>query len=197
MKNRLSSTIIQESLETLTLMNSSEFMMTVDRVGALLARASQERRSIFIAGNGGSWADADHFAAEIRAQYEIKGRIALPAIALPISLTTLTAWGNDYEDGFETAMKRDLEAMGKTGDILVAISTSGKAKNVRNALIRAKELGIQTIAISGNGPQSQEFGRLADHHIQIPSANTAHIQEGYKIVIHILSAYIDRADHEA
>lgn len=197
MDTSLSSHMIMEAREVVTAMSAVDFVASVDSVGDKLTRASRDRRTIFIAGNGGSWADADHFAAELRAQYEIKGRVALPAVALPISLTTLTAWGNDYPDGFETAMKRDLEAMGKADDILIGISTSGKAKNVRAALERAKELGLQTVAISGNGPQSADFGALADSTIVIPSTNTARIQEGYKIVIHILSAYIDQAGHNA
>jgi len=188
---------LQETLTVIKAMNDPKFISQLTAAGETLAAAAQQRATLFIAGNGGSWADADHFAAELRAQYEIKGRVALPSMALPISLSTLTAWGNDYNDGFETAMKRDLEAMGRTGDVLVAISTSGKAKNVRAALLTAKDLGIQTIAISGNGPQSTDFGALADQHIVIPSSATAHIQEGYKAVIHVLSACMDRAAHGA
>lgn len=173
-------------------MQSAEFIRTVEGAGLLLQKAAEDKKVVFIAGNGGSWTDADHFAGELRAQFEIKGRPALPSLAIPISLSSLTAWGNDYQDGFETAMTRDLEAMARLGDVLIAISTSGKAKNIRRAMVWAKEHDMRIIGISGNGPQSKEFGGLADHHIVIPSAQTARIQEGYQIVVHMLCMYVDQ-----
>lgn len=173
-------------------MNTDDFIASVDTVGMLLQTKAQNRQTIFIAGNGGSWTDADHFAGELRAQFEVKGRPAVPSLALPVGMSTLTAWGNDYDEGFETAMVRDLEAMSKPGDVLIAISTSGKAKNIRKALTWAKAHDITCIAISGNGPQSKDFGSLADHHIIIPHDQTARIQEGYQIVIHMLCTYIDQ-----
>ncbi len=173
-------------------MQSEDFISTIDNVGTLIQKAAEQRQTIFVSGNGGSWTDADHFAGELRAQFEVKGRPAVPSLALPVGMSTLTAWGNDYDDGFETAMVRDLEAMSKSNDSLIAISTSGKAKNIRKAMVWAKEHGMTVIAISGNGPQSNEFGTMADHHIVIPHGQTARIQEGYQIVIHMLCAYIDK-----
>jgi D-sedoheptulose 7-phosphate isomerase len=190
MKNRAEA-IIRDAQAVVTSMSDPNFVTTLDTVGQLLVNASQKRQTIFIGGNGGSWADADHFAGEIRAQFEVKGRPALPAVAVPVSLTTLTAWGNDYEDGFTTALERDLQALSKPGDIFIAISTSGKAQNIRSCLAWAKQNKLTTVAISGNGPLSAEFGGLADHHIQIPHQQTARIQEAYQIVIHILCCYID------
>ncbi len=186
-------TIINDSADLLQRMRDPKFITTLEKVGALLRTKSYARHTVFIAGNGGSWADADHFAGELRAQFEVKGRPALPAVAVPVSLSTLTAWGNDYQDGFETAIERDLQALAKSGDIFIAISTSGKAKNVRRSLQWAKANQLTTIAISGNGPMSQEFGALADHHIVIPHDQTARIQEAYQVVIHVLCAYIDVA----
>jgi phosphoheptose isomerase len=89
-------------------------------------------------------------------------------------------------------MVRDLEAMSKPGDVLIAISTSGKAKNIRRAMAWAKEHDMTVVAISGNGSQSQEFGAMADNQIVIPHSQTARIQEGYQIVIHMLCTYIDQ-----
>ncbi len=184
---------IIEAIHTLTSsMQEPAFMNQVEAVGSALLQKCRDGQTIFIAGNGGSWADADHFAGELRAQFEVPGRKALPALALPISLSTITAWGNDYEDGFLTAMQRDLEAMAKPGDILIAISTSGKAKNIRQALSWASEHKMVTIGISGNGPQSSEFIALTDYAITIPHDQTARIQEAYQIVIHILCTYIDQ-----
>jgi phosphoheptose isomerase len=172
-------------------MLDDNFLNEIDRVGQKLIEATKNRQTIFIAGNGGSWADADHFAGELRAQFELKGRDALPALALPISLSTLTAWGNDYKDGFETAMERDLQAMSRPYDILIAISTSGKAKNIHRILNWSKANHLTSIAISGNGLKSEAFGKMADYHIKIPHDQTARIQEAYQVVIHILCSYID------
>ncbi len=173
-------------------MLAPDFIDTLNKVGQLLSKQCQAGQTVFIAGNGGSWADADHFAGELRAQFEVKGRKALPALALPISLSSLTAWGNDYDDGFTTALTRDLEAMSKPGDTLIAISTSGKAKNIRQALTWAREHKLTTIGISGNGPLAQEFGNLTDYHIQVPHQQTARVQEAYQIIIHVLCTYIDQ-----
>lgn len=189
--------IFKEALDVLTKMSQDESVAIIDRIGLTLLEQIRNKKTIFIAGNGGSWADADHFAGELRAQFEKKGRRALPALALPISLSTLTAWGNDYTDGFESAMRRDLEAMGRPGDVLIAISTSGKAKNVRLALQEAKRQNMVTIAISGNGSESKTFSELAQYHIVIPHSSTARVQEAYQIIVHILCSYIDTIDSHA
>jgi D-sedoheptulose 7-phosphate isomerase len=184
--------IFREAQSLLATMIEESFVKNIDVIGRLLAQATRQKKTIFIAGNGGAFADADHFASELRAQFERKNRPALPALALPISLSTVTAWGNDYNDGFESAMQRDLEALAKPGDVLIAISTSGKAENVRRALNWAKTNRVVRVAISGNGPESQSFGKLADDHIVIPHHQTARIQEAYQVIIHILCSYIDQ-----
>lgn len=191
MRNRIQD-IITEAADVIESMNQPAFLDSVHAVGTKLAEGSKNNASIFIAGNGGSWTDADHFAGELRAQFEVQGRPAMPAMALPVSLSSVTAWSNDYPDGYKTAMTRDLEALAKPNDILITISTSGKAENIRHAMTWAKNHAMVIIAISGNGPQSQQFGSMADNHIIIPSARTARIQEGYQIVIHILCTYIDQ-----
>lgn len=184
--------VMHDNLAMAKAMDDELFLNTVHEVGEKLHQASAHKKMVFIAGNGGSWTDADHFAGELRAQFEVKGRPALPSLALPISLSSLTAWGNDYEDGFETAITRDLEAMAEPGDVLIAISTSGKAKNIRRAMTWAKEHDMVVLAISGNGPMCTEFGGLANEHIIIPSDHTARIQEGYQIVVHMLCMYVDQ-----
>lgn len=191
MRNRIQD-ILSEATEVIQLMTQPAFLDSVHRVGTKLAEGSKNNACIFIAGNGGSWTDADHFAGELRAQFEMQGRPAMPALALPVSLSSVTAWSNDYPDGYKTAMTRDLEALAKPNDIIITISTSGKAQNIRHAMAWAKKHHMVVVAISGNGPQSQEFGSLADNHIIIPSARTARIQEGYQIVIHMLCTYVDQ-----
>ena len=195
-KERMRELLEQMLTDTETMhraMREPAFLDAVGQVGQLLQTAARARNTVLIAGNGGSWTDADHFAGELRAQFEKKGAAALPALAVPASLSTLTAWGNDYPNGFETAMARDIEAMGKPGDILIGISTSGKAANVRAALQTARANKLRTVTISGNGPQHTEFTALADLSVVIPSENTARIQEGYQLVIHMLCTYIDTA----
>lgn len=196
MKN-VASEVIRDIHTLVDKMSEESFIESVHQVGEMLIEAGKNKQTVFIAGNGGSWADADHFAGELRAQFEVKGRTALPSLAVPVSMSTITAWGNDYEDGFETAMVRDLEALAKPGDILIAISTSGKAKNIRHAMTWAKEHHMPVIAMSGNGSQSPEFGTLADKHVVVPHDRTARIQEAYQIVIHILCMYIDTVDQKA
>jgi phosphoheptose isomerase len=186
--------VLKDIAQLITAMDEPAFAESVHRVGQRLQEAATKRQTVFIAGNGGSWTDADHFAGELRAQFEVKGRAALPSIALPASMSTLTAWGNDYDDGFEGAIQRDLEALSKPGDILIAISTSGKAVNIRRAMQWAKDHGLTIIAISGNGPKSGEFGALADFHICIPHEKTARIQEAYQVIVHILCMYCDTFD---
>lgn len=184
--------IIREAEAVVAAMKTAAFQQSVQVAGELLQRIASNRQTVFITGNGGSWADADHFAGELRAQFEVAGGPAFPALALPVSLTSQTAWGNDYPDGFAGAIGRDLEALAKPGDCLIAISTSGKAVNVRRALVWAKSHGLETLAISGNGPSSGDFGALASRHIIIPHERTARIQEGYQLVIHLLCAYVDK-----
>jgi D-sedoheptulose 7-phosphate isomerase len=123
-------------------------------------------------GNGGSAADAQHLATELTIRYK-RNRAAIAAIALTTDTSALTAAGNDL--GFEQIFARQIEALGKPGDVAVAISTSGKSSNVIAALKQARAMRLVTVALSaGNGG---ELAPLADHLLLVPSATTARIQE--------------------
>lgn len=127
---------------------------------------------LMLFGNGGSAADSQHLATELTIRYK-SDRLAIAAIALTTDTSALTACGNDL--GFEQIFARQIEAIGKPGDVALAISTSGKSPNILAALKRAKTQGIVTAALSGKG--GGDLAGLADHLLIVPSNTTARIQE--------------------
>lgn len=141
--------------------------------------------TLFICGNGGSAEQAAHFAGEMVGRFK-KERKGIRAIALGMTTATLTAWSNDYS--YEDAFARELEALGKRGDVLVALSTSGNSKNVIRAVEKAKEMGMQTVGVLGEGGN---LLRLVDKAISVPSRDTARIQEVHLFVIHMLSEALE------
>jgi D-sedoheptulose 7-phosphate isomerase len=143
-------------------------------------------KKVMICGNGGSAADAQHLAAELVGRFE-KERKGYPAISLTTDTSILTAWTNDYS--FDTVFSRQVEALGKRGDTLVAISTSGNSKNIVNAVIKAKEAGIYTIGILGKG--GGVLRDMVDLPVIVSSKRTAHIQECHAMVYHFWCEYID------
>jgi len=141
---------------------------------------------ILICGNGGSAADAQHIAAEFVGRYETE-RIALPAIALTTDTSALTALANDYD--FERIFSRQVEALGRDGDCLIAISTSGNSPNVLAAVMSARSRGMKVIGLTGaNG---KRLAGLSDIAIMVPSTRTARIQEGHITAGHIICELID------
>jgi D-sedoheptulose 7-phosphate isomerase len=139
-------------------------------------------------GNGGSAADAQHFAAELVARFETE-RQALPAIALSTDTSVLTAIANDYD--YDQIFSRQVQALVQPGDVLVAISTSGKSKNVMAAVQEAKRKKAFTVALTGGtgGPLKE----AVDLCICVPSPRTAHIQECHIALIHAICALVDEA----
>ncbi len=143
---------------------------------------------VLICGNGGSAADAQHIAAEFVGRYETE-RIALPAIALTTDTSALTALANDYD--FERIFARQVEALGREGDCLIAISTSGNSPNVLSAVMSARSRKMKIIGFTGaNG---KRLAGLSDVAIVVPSARTARIQEGHITAAHIICELIDIA----
>ncbi len=137
--------------------------------------------TIFACGNGGSAADAQHFASELTGRYE-NNRRGYPAIALTTDSSALTSIGNDF--GFEQIFSRQLQALGKKGDLLIAISTSGNSKNVSSAVQSAKAREIKTIGLLG-----RDGGALAeqvDLALTIPVQNTPRIQEAHILILHLI-----------
>jgi D-sedoheptulose 7-phosphate isomerase len=143
---------------------------------------------ILVCGNGGSAADAQHVATELTVRY-LRDRKAIPALALTVDTSTLTAAANDF--GFEFVFARQVEAHGAPGDVLLAISTSGTSPNVVRAVEVAKQRGIVTIGLTGEGG-----GRLAehaDHSIRVPSNHTPRIQEAHLVIEHMLCEALEEA----
>ena len=141
---------------------------------------------IMLFGNGGSAADAQHLATELTVRYK-SNRAAIAAIALTTDTSTLTAAGNDL--GFEQIFARQIEALGKPGDVVIAISTSGKSANIIAALKRAREMKIVTAGLSGKG--GGDMKGLADHLLVVPSDTTARIQEMHILIGQMLCGALE------
>ena len=169
----------------LTLENQTENLV---RIGQICGQAIENGNKILLCGNGGSAADAQHLAAEllIRLRPNLT-RQTLPAIALAMDTSTLTACGNDL--GFDVIFERMVEALGKPGDVLIGITTSGKSPNVNKALIKAKELGITTVGFLGkNGGPAQEFCEFT---FNAQTEVTARIQELHITAGHIVMELVE------
>jgi phosphoheptose isomerase len=155
-----------------------------DLVTSVLARD----RKVLVAGNGGSAAEAQHFAAEFVGRFRIPGRPGLPVIALGADVASLSAWANDV--GWDDALARQVEALGRPGDLLLGLSTSGRSVNVVHAFERARERGLKTLALTGG--DGGELRALADHAIVVPSRDTQHIQEVHSLLVHLVSEFVER-----
>jgi D-sedoheptulose 7-phosphate isomerase len=158
----------------------------VVKAAGAIASALGQGRAVFTFGNGGSAADAQHFAAELVGRYE-RHRRAWPAIALTTDTSALTAVSNDY--GFEHVFARQLEALGREGDVAIGISTSGSSPNVLRGLAAAKERGLITIALTGRGG---EAGTIAQHHIAVQEERTSRVQEVHATVLHVMCELIEK-----
>jgi D-sedoheptulose 7-phosphate isomerase len=152
-----------------------------------IINAFNNKKKILLCGNGGSAADAQHIATELVIRMNKAGRPALPAIALTTDTSMLTAGGNDI--GFENIFARQVEALGISGDVLIAISTSGKSENVNRAVQLAKQRGMTVIGFLGKDGGTTKS--LVDTPIIIPSHDTQRIQEGHITVAHIICGIIE------
>ena len=153
----------------------------------LIKGAILERNKLLVCGNGGSAADAQHFVAELVGRFE-KERQALPAVALTTDTSILTALSNDY--GYDTVFSRQVEALGKSGDVLIGISTSGNSKNVILAVEAAKKAGLKTIGLLGR--DGGAIAKLVDIPVNVPHNVTARIQEAHIFILHFWAAYIEQ-----
>ena len=141
---------------------------------------------LMFAGNGGSAAEAQHFSAEMVGRF-LTERKPLASVALSTDTSALTAIGNDY--GYEQVFSRQVEALGRSGDVLIVLSTSGRSKNILAAMRAAAALGVATIAFTGREPR--EIGALADVVLNVPSSHTPQIQEGHLILGHLLCGLVE------
>ena len=167
---------------------SNKLAPRVAECAQMLIDTLQAGHKILIMGNGGSAADAQHFAAEMVGRFLLERR-ALAAIALTTDTSILTAVGNDY--GFDDIFKRQVEALAKPGDVLIGISTSGNSKNIKRAFAAGKNLGVKTIGLLGR--DGGEIASLADLDLTVPSLETPRIQEAHLVIIHILCDLVEKA----
>jgi phosphoheptose isomerase len=160
------------------------------RAGALLSNCLEQGGKILSCGNGGSAADAQHFSSELLGRFEAE-RSGLPAVALTTDSSTLTAVGNDY--GFDQVFARQVHSLGRNGDALLAISTSGNSANVIMAIEAAHAKGMAIVALTGrDGGRMASLLKQNDIELRVPSDRTVRIQEVHLLLIHCLCDLIDQ-----
>jgi len=176
---------IKESIDVkLKIIEDERIIEEIFKVFVILKNAG----TIFFAGNGGSAADCQHLATELMVKFQ-KERKGIKAISLTADTCIVTAISNDYS--FEWLFARQIETLGEKEDVLFVISTSGNSINLINAVNKAKEKGIKTIALLGKG--GGNLKKICDNYIIIPSNNTARIQECHIMIGHILCELIENA----
>jgi D-sedoheptulose 7-phosphate isomerase len=154
---------------------------------AAIVKAVSAGGQLLVFGNGGSAADAQHTAAELVGRLE-RDRAAIAAIALSTDTSVLTAVANDY--GFDRVFARQIEALGRRGDVALAISTSGASRNVLAAVETARAAGLVVVALTGR--DGGALGRAADIHVNVPEPDTARVQEVHRTLLHILCELVER-----
>lgn len=178
---------IQESIELKTKILSDEVLISriQDVVGIIIDAYRSGNKTVFC-GNGGSAADAQHLAAELSGKFYLD-RPPIQAEACHVNSSFLTAVSNDY--GFETAYARYIQAVGKKGDVLVAISTSGNSENIIQAIEAARQMGFKCVCFTGDS--GGRMAQLADILINIPSTDTPRIQEAHILIGHIICELVE------
>lgn len=186
----------QEVTKTVAVMQAmaddAELQRTVARVADACTKAISGGGKVMFCGNGGSAADSQHLAAELVGKL-VFNRPGMAGLALTVDTSALTAIGNDF--GYEFVFSRQVEALGRAGDVLVGISTSARSKNVLRAFEAARARGVVTVAMTGQmrGPVAE----AADHWMAVPHSETQKIQEGHIVLGHIFCAMIEAQIHAA
>lgn len=179
---------LQEHLETVQALLRST-LKDIEQSGQMVCDALVAGKKILLCGNGGSAADAQHIAAELVGCYE-KQRRSWPAIALTTDTSALTAVSNDL--GYEQVFARQLAGLAQPGDVLIAISTSGRSRNVLKAVERARELSCRTIALTG--ASTDPLGSMCDFTVAVPSSRTSRIQEAHITIGHLWCEMVDQIE---
>ncbi len=186
-------THFRRSCDTLERAASDVRLLTAIRaIADTITAAFRGGGKLMIAGNGGSAADAQHIAGEFLSRLNFD-RSPLPAIALTTDTSVLTAIGNDY--GFDRAFERQVRGLGRRGDVLIAISTSGRSPNVLAALQAARNIGVVTVGFSGDG--DREMAVHCDHYLAAPAADTPLIQQIHIVAAHAICGLVERDLFEA
>ena len=175
----------QEHLQTFRALIANN-LPEIQRAGEILCDTLQSGKKILICGNGGSAADAQHIAAELVGRYEAHRR-SWPAIALTTDTSALTALSNDF--GYEEVFSRQVAGLATQGDLLIAISTSGKSANVVKAAEKARELGCKVVGLTGQ--RAEPLSSVCDVFVAIPSARTSRVQEAHITIGHLWCEMVD------
>ena len=165
----------------------SNGLPAIQHAADLICQALKNGNKILICGNGGSAADAQHIAAELVGRYEEERR-GWPAIALTTDTSALTALANDY--GYELVFARQVQALATSGDVLIAISTSGNSANILAAVKQAKDLACVTIALTGSG--GGQLANICDAAVMVPSDRTSRVQEAHITIGHLWCELVDK-----
>lgn len=177
--------ILAESIAVKRAVLASQVAVTA-RVAAVMAAAIRHGGRVFFFGNGGSAGDSQHLAGELLGRF-LKDRQALGGLALTTDSSTLTAVANDYR--YADVFARQIEGLGRRGDVAVGITTSGNSPNVLKALARAKALGLTTVALTGH--RGGRAAKVADYAIVVPSTSTPRIQESHITLGHALCELVE------
>ena len=176
---------LKEHLDTIQALLDSR-LSEIEAAGRLICAALDAGNKILLCGNGGSAADAQHIAAELVGKYEQERR-AFPAVSLTTDTSALTALSNDY--GYEEVFARQVEALATAGDVLIAISTSGKSPNIVKAAEKARALGCKTIALTGCS--GEPLASCCDLAVVVPSERTSRVQEAHITIGHLWCEMVD------
>jgi D-sedoheptulose 7-phosphate isomerase len=178
---------IKESLRTSnSILEDNVLLQSIEEAAGICCTSLKNGNKIMLAGNGGSAADSQHLAAELVNRFGFD-RPALAAIALTTDTSIITSVSNDY--GFETLFSRQVQAIGKKGDILILLSTSGNSQDILNAIPEARKAGIVTIGLTGSS--GGKMVDMCDIILKIPSAETPRIQEAHILIGHIICDLIE------
>jgi D-sedoheptulose 7-phosphate isomerase len=180
--------IIEQLEESIRLKGHlQENAKTIIAIADQLVQALKNGNKVLLFGNGGSAADAQHFAAELMGKFALE-REALPAIALTTDTSVITAISNDCS--YDNIFSRQVQGLAREGDVVIGISTSGRSENVLRGMEEARRLGAITIAFTGEGGKLRD---LADHVLSVPSTDTPRIQEAHAVAGHIVCFLVEDA----
>lgn len=184
--NSIKEIIAASILTKQNILHNEALIATIKEVTQTVTKAFQNGNKVLFCGNGGSAADAQHLAAEFSGRF-YTDRNPLPSEALHCNTSYLTAVANDY--GYDVVYSRMVKGIGRKGDVLIALSTSGNSANIINALLQAKESGLTTISMTGES--GGKMKDISDYLINVPSADTPRIQEAHIMIGHIICQLVE------
>ncbi len=186
MQQQISSIVEASIAVKQQLLSSTELIARIEQVTALIIKAFESGNKVLFCGNGGSAADAQHLAAEFSGRFYFD-RDPLPSEALHCNSSYMTAVANDY--GYDVVYSRMIKGMGRPGDVLVGLSTSGNSVNIIKAMEQAHEIGMINVGLTGaSGGKMKD---ICDHLINVPSSDTPRIQESHIMVGHIICQLVE------